>query len=70
MDLMRSREVANLVGVDITTFRIWCNQGDGPRGIRTPGGHWRFMQTDVDQWLRDLQFRPEPRPDRPESEDR
>jgi excisionase family DNA binding protein len=60
---LRVKRVAELVGVASVTVRRWCEAGKGPRGLRTPGGHWLFSEEDVQQWLKTLEKPVETRPD-------
>jgi excisionase family DNA binding protein len=44
--LMTPAEVASLFRVDVKTVTRWANAGR-LNGVRTPGGHWRFRESDV-----------------------
>ena len=48
--LLTSSEVAELFGVDRTTVMRWANTGQ-ISGIHTPGGYWRFRQSDVNRLM-------------------
>ena len=43
-----SQEAADLLGVSSpTTVKNWLEGGHFPSARRTPGGHWRFLLSDV-----------------------
>lgn len=44
---LTSGEVAVIFGVTKTTVKRWAEIGH-LASFRTPGGHWRFLQADVD----------------------
>jgi excisionase family DNA binding protein len=44
--LLTPAEVASLFRVDNKTVTRWANSGR-LKGVRTPGGHWRFRESDV-----------------------
>lgn len=41
---IKTRDVADLAGVDDSTVRRWAEEGTIPGAWKTPGGHWRFDQ--------------------------
>lgn len=43
-------QACRLLGVDESTLRRWADAGQ-VRTFRTPGGHRRFAQSDLDAWL-------------------
>jgi len=49
--MLTAQEVADFLGVPLTTLYSWrsCG-GKGPRGFRV-GKHLRFKAADVDAWL-------------------
>jgi excisionase family DNA binding protein len=49
--LLTPAEVAVLFRVDRKTVTRWANTGL-IQSIRTPGGHWRFRESDVREFLR------------------
>ena len=48
--LMGPAEVAQYVGVPVTTIYAWNSRNSGPRRFRV-GKHVRYRQVDVDAWL-------------------
>jgi excisionase family DNA binding protein len=46
------REVAILFRVETKTVSKWANAGRRLTGVHTPGGHWRFREFDVREWMR------------------
>lgn len=44
--LLTPAEVASLFRVDPKTVSRWAESGR-LKGFRTPGGHWRFRESDV-----------------------
>lgn len=57
-DLMTAAEVANLLGVPVSTVRHWGRAGLLPR-IKL-GRHVRFIRAHVEGTLFDLEQRPQP----------
>ncbi|GEM_PF-2086248 len=53
--LLKTRDIARRLGVHLSAVRAWCEQGRGPRFIRTPNGHYRFKLEDVEQWIAKLE---------------
>jgi excisionase family DNA binding protein len=49
--LLTPREVAVLFRVDAKTVARWAATGR-IKGVRTPGGQWRFRESDVRDALR------------------
>jgi excisionase family DNA binding protein len=47
-DLLTSREAAEILGVRVTTLGRWARTGTLKPAIRTPGGHRRYGQADVE----------------------
>lgn len=47
---LTSGDVARIFGVTKTTVKRWVQDGD-LAAFRTPGGHHRFRQSDVDELL-------------------
>jgi predicted DNA-binding transcriptional regulator AlpA len=65
---VRVRDLAERIGVDVSTVRRWLANGDGPPHIKTPGGHIIFDDPEaLDQWIESLRGPAsairEPRPD-------
>lgn len=48
--LLSAQDVADYVGVPLTTLYQWRTKGTAPRGIRA-GKHLRFRPADVEAWL-------------------
>lgn len=42
-----THEVAGIAKVDDSTVRRWAEDGEIPGAWKTPGGHWRFDQSQV-----------------------
>ena len=55
MAVLRSKDVAQMVGVSKETIRNWCKLGVGPRFIKTPGGHHLFQEEHVLDFMRSLE---------------
>jgi excisionase family DNA binding protein len=56
--LLTPGEVAEMFGVDTATVTRWARSGRLP-AVRTLGGHRRFREQDVREWLREYRpFRP------------
>ena len=53
--LMRATQVAEQIGVHVTTFRRWCQKGEGPPYIKIGRGHFLFRPEDVQEWLKQFQ---------------
>jgi len=49
--LLTPREVASVFRVDQKTVTKWATAGR-IKGVRTPGGQWRFRESDVREALR------------------
>lgn len=49
--LLTPGEVARLFGVDPKTVTAWARSGKIP-SIKTPGGHRRYRQSDVDAFFK------------------
>lgn len=47
--LMKTRAVAEWLGVSVRTLRLWAECGE-VRAIKV-GSHWRFQRSDVTEWL-------------------
>lgn len=45
---MTASDAAKFLGVRPKTIRAWADAGE-IRGWRTPGGHWRFRRSDLEQ---------------------
>ena len=50
--LLKSREVAALLGIAPRTLWLMRSQGRGPRAIRLGPGSLRFRAEDVADWIR------------------
>ena len=48
--LLTAQEVADILGVPITTLYQWRSRGHGPVGYRV-GRHVRYASADVHAWL-------------------
>lgn len=48
--LLTPSEVARLFGVDRKTVSRWATAGR-VNATRTPGGHWRFRETEIHELL-------------------
>jgi hypothetical protein len=60
---LRIKDLSTRLGVDPTTVRAWLLAGKGPAHVRTPGGHFRFLDSDeVERWVQSLASQP-PHPD-------
>lgn len=53
--LLTTTEVAERFRVDTATVRRWVIAGRLTPAIRTPGGHMRFNQSDIDAFTGDEQ---------------
>ncbi|MBI5033423.1 MAG: helix-turn-helix domain-containing protein [Chloroflexi bacterium] len=49
-DWLSIRQASQLLGVHISTVREWTNAGTVP-SYRTPGGHRRYLKSDLDKFL-------------------
>ena len=50
--LLTVQELANYVGVPVSTIYAWRYHGQGPPGFRV-GRHLRYRDSDVQRWIRD-----------------
>lgn len=48
--LLTAKDLADYLGVPITTVYAWRHRGNGPPGLRV-GRHLRFRVGDVAQWV-------------------
>ena len=48
--LISPTELANYLGVPLSTIYEWRYRGTGPRGVRL-GKHVRYRMSDVERWL-------------------
>lgn len=48
--LLTIKEVADYLGVPVTTLYQWRYRGKGPPGLRV-GRHVRYRRSDVDDWV-------------------
>jgi hypothetical protein len=49
---MKVKDIANRLGLDPSTVRQWLVAGQGPKHVRTPRGHYRFLDaTEVERWI-------------------
>lgn len=48
--LLSPRELADYLGVPITTLYAWRHAGEGPQGFRV-GKHVRYRWDDVQTWI-------------------
>lgn len=55
---LRLPELAERIGIHSSTLRRWCEEGKGPRHIKTPGGTYIFRSEDVEKWLAGLEVEP------------
>jgi hypothetical protein len=47
-EVVTSKDAANLLGVSsANTVKSWLEGGWFPGAFRTPGGHWRFLRSEV-----------------------
>ena len=47
-DVLTSQQAAEILGVaSPNTVKKWLKGGQFPGAYQTPGGHWRFLRTDV-----------------------
>jgi molybdopterin-binding protein len=63
MDLIGVREAAQRLGVSYPTLKQWIYRGK-VQTVRTPGGHHRIAQTEIDRLL----FQQGPRPQGPQQQ--
>ena len=61
MEQYRLREAAELLGVSYQTLKLWIYQGK-IRSVKTPGGHHRIAQQEVDRLLRRKAVKPKAMP--------
>jgi excisionase family DNA binding protein len=50
MAYVTTGEAANMLGVGLNTIKRWIASGD-LRGIRTPGGHWRIPELELQNFM-------------------
>jgi excisionase family DNA binding protein len=50
--LLTVQELANYLGVPVSTIYAWRYHGQGPPGFRV-GRHLRYRDSDVQRWIRD-----------------
>lgn len=50
VEMLTSREVAELLRVPLSTVYFWHKAGGGPRRIKV-GKHTRYMRSDLEAWL-------------------
>src|SRR6478736_9497515 len=55
VDIISTRQVAELLAVSEATVKRWADAGT-LRCFRTPGGHRKFRMEDVADFLRDYQY--------------
>ena len=48
--LLSVRELAEYLGVPVTTLYTWCHRDEGPPGFRV-GRHIRYRRRDVENWV-------------------
>lgn len=48
--LATPEEVADILGVPVTTLYAWRHHGKGPQAIKV-GRHLRYRHTDIETWL-------------------
>lgn len=48
--LLSAQEVAEYLGVPITTIYTWRHRSQGPPGLRV-GRHLRYRRRDVEAWI-------------------
>lgn len=58
MKLLTPEELAEQVGVPLSTVYTWNSRGGGPRRVRV-GKHCRYRQSDIDSWV-ESNLSPEP----------
>jgi excisionase family DNA binding protein len=58
-ELLSAPELAEYVGVPLSTIYHWRSRGRGPHGFRV-GKQVRFRASDVAAWLEDLERREAP----------
>jgi len=63
MEILRLRDVAQMVGISAQTLQRWIRHGRGPVYRRTPGRLFLFRRQDVEAWIADMEQRPELQPD-------
>jgi len=49
--LLRTEDVANLLGVPAKTLEMWRYRGTGPRFVKL-GRLVRYVESDLDEWVR------------------
>lgn len=50
--MLKSKEVAEMLGITTATLLRWRNEGIAPRHVRLPSGIVRFRIEDVEKWLK------------------
>jgi excisionase family DNA binding protein len=53
-EFVRPREVANMLGVTITSIYNWERTGMMPKALRPGGKIYLFRKADIDKWIEDL----------------
>jgi len=51
VNLLTAREVAERLGISVTTALRWTRRGELP-GFRLPGGALRYEEDELEAWLR------------------
>ena len=51
--LMKPDDVAEHLGIPVTTLRQWKYRGVGPKALKV-GRHLRYRRTDLDAWVAGL----------------
>jgi excisionase family DNA binding protein len=49
--MLTTRQVAERFGVDTSAVRRWVAKGQLTPAMTTPGGYYRFAETDLDQFI-------------------
>lgn len=57
IELLTAQQVADALGVPVSTIYRWRSAGSGPVGIRV-GKHLRYSAADVRAWLDELRASP------------
>lgn len=53
-DLLRLREVADVLGLHYFTVAKWARRGEFPPGRKLPNGQWRTRYGDLMSWIAGL----------------